>query len=801
MGACLENRYGVVLVYRLSWVAGAGGILLALLRLDRLLLSTAEGVPWQFVVLTAALLGTAITWAGTAYRMDGRLVAIVNLVAVAITVIRIAVPATTWLVFPTFSSFPELGLELEFSREVIRAGVAPVIPLAGVIAILALLFWGLGALLSWGLMTGRPYLAVLTPLVVYLQFATMDRADDGWWLWSFLVFLGAALLAVAIDRRRDGTGLLISPVTRLAVPRSMASAAITAMAASLIVAVVATQAITGLIPASGVLEWRVRTGLTGEYYGGVAYNPFVGIHQGLVSQTNAPVFVAAVEGEVAPTRVYWRLLTLETFNGTQWLTDHPDLNAPEDVESYDDPAQAFRGPTNRVTQDVTILALEMGWLPAAYSPTEMTADNRAIERGFRVKDDGSLRFDAISYRGMGYTVISDIPNPDLGVLSTGDDGELSIVFASAADDEAFASDHPAIPEPVALEEPDIYLDLPPGIAPGVAALAREQTRLLTTDFERGLALEAFFRAPGRFQYSIEIDPGHEAQDLSAWLIDPDSPNYRTGYCEQFSTSMAVMARQLGIPSRVVLGFTPGTLMDDGRVVVRDRNAHAWVELWMPTQGWVRFDPTPRADGVNPATIGGLPFEIDRYLDIPEPEALPAPLPEGSPLLPSPGLRPEDVFLGSGDSVDETGGPGLSIPGWVIWAALVAVALFGLVPGFKWLRRRRRMRRLASGDITAAWRDISDRLDDLDVRPATAETPLEVAARVDEAMVPLAGVYGHAFYGDPSRQDAAEVLTASSSLADTRRSLTEQFSRIKRLAAQYRLRSISPAWVRRLLHRD
>ena len=789
------------MVYRLSWVAGAGGILLALLRLESLLRPTAEGVPWQIVLLAAAILGAAITWAGTAYRLDGRLVVIVNLVAMAITVIRIAVPATTWLIFPTLSSFSELRLELEFSHEVIRSGVAPVIPLAGVISILALLFWVLGAMLSWGLMTGRPYLAVLTPLVAYLQFATMDRGEGSWWLWSFLIFLGAALLAVALDRRRDGTGQLISPVTRLAVPRSIASSALTALAASLMVAVIATHTIAGLIPdGTGVLEWRVRTGLTGEYYGGVAYNPFVGIHQGLVSETNAPVFVAAVEGDVAPTHVYWRLLTLETFNGIQWLTDHPELNAPEDIDSYDDPTQAFRGPTSRVTQDVTILALEMGWLPAAYSPVEMTADNRAIERGFRVKDDASLRFDAISYRGMGYTVISDIPKPDLGVLSTGDDGRLSVVFASAAEDDAFTTDHPEIPEPVSLEEPATYLDLPSGIAPGVASLAKEQTAQLTTDFERALALEAFFRAPGHFQYSTAIEPGHGAKDLSAWLVDPDSPNYRTGYCEQFATAMAVMARQLGIPSRVVLGFTPGNLLEDGRVVVRDRNAHAWVELWMPTQGWVRFDPTPRTDGINPATIGDLPFEIDRYLDIPEPVALPAPAAEAAPLIPSAGLRPEDVFVVSGGSTDGSGGSGLAVPGWVIWATLGAATLFGLVPGLKWLRRSHRMRRLASGDITAAWEDISDRLDDLRVRPPATETPLELATAVDDAMVPLAGVYGRFMYGDPSRPDAAGVVTAASSLMNTRRSLAERLPLIKKLAAQYRLRSISPRWVLRLLRK-
>ena len=60
-----------------------------------------------------------------------------------------------------------------------------------------------------------------------------------------------------------------------------------------------------------------------------------------------------------------------------------------------------------------------------------------------------------------------------------------------------------------------------------------------------------------FRYSVDIDPGHGASDLAAWLLDPESPNHRIGYCENFATAMAVMARTLGVPSRVVLGFTPG----------------------------------------------------------------------------------------------------------------------------------------------------------------------------------------------------------------------------------------------------
>ncbi len=72
--------------------------------------------------------------------------------------------------------------------------------------------------------------------------------------------------------------------------------------------------------------------------------------------------------------------------------------------------------------------------------------------------------------------------------------------------------------------------------------------------------------------------------------------------------MAVMARAVDVPSRVVLGFTPGETGPDGVVTVRQKNAHAWVELWVDGQGWVRFDPTPRSDGVNPATTADMGFD-------------------------------------------------------------------------------------------------------------------------------------------------------------------------------------------------
>jgi transglutaminase-like putative cysteine protease len=779
--------------YRLGWLAGVAGGLFALGRLERLLRPSTEGLPWEVILLAAALLGGSITWAGLAYRFSTLTVAVVNLAAVLLTVVRIAVPATTWFVFPTLGSFPALGRELAYALDVIRTGVAPVLPLAGIIALLAALSWLLGGLLSWGLRRDRPYLAVLAPFVAYLQFATMDRQRSGWWTAALVLLFGLALLAVAMDRRRRGAGVLVSGPGRAAVARSRPALAVISLAAVMLLTLLSTNALARLLPRTGLVDWRVPSALTGGYYGGISYNPFVGIRQQLLSPTNAAVFVATVEGELPYDRIYFRLLTLESFDGTQWYAHRPAVARPEEVDSFEDPARAFRGPTASVTQAVTILALQQDWLPAAYSPVTLAAGNRAVERGFRAKvNDGALHFDALTYYGMSYEVISEVPVPDLAVLALGDDGAPSPLFAeaSAAEDDYEAPVPTDPPRTYELPDREDYLRLPGEIDAGVLTLARRQVVGLSTDFEKGLALEAFFRRPGAFRYSTEVETGHGAADLSDWLIDPRSPNYRTGYCEQFATAMAVMARQVGVPSRVVLGFSPGERLDDGRIVIRDRNAHAWVELWMPTQGWVRFDPTPRADGASPAYSDELPFDVAAYLDVeiptlpggpatgPRPdEPIDEPIPEIPPVLPP-----------------DTGGADFpDVPAWVVITAGGLVLLFGLVPAVKWARRRRRLRALAGGDVSAAWWEIVDRLSDLGEEPAPGSTPKEVAAATDQALTPLARVYGESIYGlrAPRSFDSGRVAVATRSLEATEEHLAERHSWTRRVAARYRLRSLTP----------
>jgi hypothetical protein len=235
--------------------------------------------------------------------------------------------------------------------------------------------------------------------------------------------------------------------------------------------------------------------------------------------------------------------------------------------------------------------------------------------------------------------------------------------------------------------------------------------------------------------------------LDDWLNDRTSLNYRTGYCEQFAAAMAVMARTLDIPSRVVWGFTPGSVVTQSngteKIVVRDRNAHAWVEIWIDQVGWVQFDPTPRREQTGyleqaPSMTAG--FNPDEFI---------AEQASGDPLS-----QPEvDQNFGEEPPVLDSEANPLAAPGprWWLILAVAALPLLGVGPLFKMVRRRRRVLRVREGDITAAWDEIVDRLTDLGQTIPPSLTPIEVARSTDPALIPLAVSYASTVYGGRTGQ--------------------------------------------------
>ncbi len=787
------------MVYRYSWLAGFGSLAFAFVLLGRLVKDSTTGLPWQLVVLAALLLGVALTWLVTVSRNSAWLALAANVGVFVAAAVGYVDPDGSVLLLPKPSGLASLWAEVARSVDLVRNGVEPVVPLPGLVVILAGLFWLAGALLVWGLTDGHPFVGLVPPLILTVQFATIDRATtSATTLAAFVGLVAATAVAVNVDERGQGVGSMArAGGSHRRMSSRPSTASVVVVGVSILGAVAAASFLSGTVPRDGVVSWRTPSGLTGEFFGSVAYNPFVEIQKGLVSQNGIPLFTATIDGEVDPSEVYFRLLTLDTFEDGRWFANDPKI-FPLDERPWEADPYVFAGPTATAVVDVEILGLTMDWLPAPYSPIEFSTDDDQLAGNVRVRrDDGSLVYDGgRTVTGDRFRVVADVPRYDLNVLATQADGTLSPLFAAAADGEE------VVPPPAAdLVERELpnrsrFVDLPDDLDPAIAAKAEELTALLVTPFEKGLALEKWFRSSGGFVYDVTTTPGHDSDTVAEWLFDdsPENPDYRRGYCEQFATSMALMARTLGIPSRVVLGFTPGRRIGDDQVVVLDNNAHSWVELWMPTQGWVRFDPTPRSDGVNPITYEQinqqLGFDLTAYLDqIEEPERAPVETAGAAPPIIDRSNDTERlVVLGGGDS--ETSGPDRT---WILWllAATGAAALVvGMIPGLKWLRRRRRMRRLRSGDITAAWEDIIARLEDLGEPPAPSLTPIEAARSFDETLVPLASIYSDAIYGNVAVDDRRR-LEATTSYRRAIDRLVGRYPVGRRVLAWYRVRVRNP----------
>jgi hypothetical protein len=148
-----------------------------------------------------------------------------------------------------------------------------------------------------------------------------------------------------------------------------------------------------------------------------------------------------------------------------------------------------------------------------------------------------------------------------------------------------------------------YLQLPQ-LDPRIAQLAAEITEGSTDWLDSARRIERYFQT--NFQYSLEL-PAERAEDpLAHFLFER-----KEGHCEYFASSMGVMLRTLGIPSRLVGGFAGGVENPlTGMHIVRSSDAHAWVDAYIPGYGWLEFDPSPS----RPAPVSGRLTELWMYWD-------------------------------------------------------------------------------------------------------------------------------------------------------------------------------------------
>lgn len=259
-------------------------------------------------------------------------------------------------------------------------------------------------------------------------------------------------------------------------------------------------------------------------------------------------------------------------------------------------------------------------------------------------------------------------------------------------------------------------DLPSGIDDEIRQLTLEVTERAPSRFEKAVALQNWFRRGGGFTYDDSTEGKNGADDLAAFLTE--GPGGRTGYCEQFAASMAVMARILGIPARVAVGFLRPDEVGPDTYVYSAHDLHAWPELYLTGAGWVRFEPTPggRAETVPGYTTQAVNLPDDDPSSNPTEDNIQNPDRLDSA---TPSAQAEDQ-----DTAGADGGSGLPLlPLLLVMAALALLGLLLLTP--RSLRRRRRAARVAGGP-EEAWLELRDTVRDLGLGWPHQRSPRQTA---------------------------------------------------------------------------
>lgn len=248
--------------------------------------------------------------------------------------------------------------------------------------------------------------------------------------------------------------------------------------------------------------------------------------------------------------------------------------------------------------------------------------------------------------------------------------------------------------------PDVYTDTS-GVSAEVGDLAERVVEAAGAQngYESAVALQQFFRDTDEFTYDLEASA--EGDDtLTEFLFDT-----RTGFCQHFASAMAVMARELGIPSRVVVGLLNARSTGANSWEFTAHSLHSWPELYFEGVGWVMFEPTPGQRAASVPSYSNLPQEQPAPT-APESSSPPTSQPPTSSTGPQ--LPEEPSSTATPEAGDDAAGRGDDERTFA-WVTAVAIAggvllvvALALVPSL--LRRRRRARHRSQG-AEGAWREL------------------------------------------------------------------------------------------------
>ncbi len=390
----------------------------------------------------------------------------------------------------------------------------------------------------------------------------------------------------------------------------------------------------------------------------------------------------------SPEPLLWRGGTLDYFDGVRWSS----TVKPGEDELGEEVSAGV--PTRDVVQRVEILEAETNLLFGGYRISGVSIPS-AQERS-----DGSWASTRPLGEDSSYRVLSRIPQPSVAQLDAAGDAYPALVR-------------------------DKFLQLPEN-RPEVLRQTAEEIRAgydPRTPYATARAIERYLIHDGGFTYNLDVDYTRADRAMEEFLGEG-----KEGFCTQFATSMALLSRELGVPSRVVYGATTGKEVRPDEYVVTGYNMHTWVELYFPGVGWYPFDPTPS-------------FSIPSVMEANAPRpGLPNDPPNASPEAPAlrgqqppePAPEPQETPAGGSTGFSE------EVSAWAPYAyGLVPILLLVLLVAAVPLAKRALAARGRPDDL---YRDLVGRLRDVLALSgaAIADSP---ALTPTERLLLLAGAAG------------------------------------------------------------
>ncbi|WP_167008376.1 DUF3488 and transglutaminase-like domain-containing protein [Mumia sp. ZJ430] len=566
--------------------------------------------------------------------------------------------------------------------------------LATLIIVVALVIDVMASELRWTPALGLVLLAVL------MIPATLLGGEVQPWAFVLGATAYAALLAVT---RRDDTAYwgprmvgTTDATTSMLAPTALARVGASLPAAGITVAAVAiAMLVPALTPAAS--QNLFGGGSSGSGGNGTGLdNPVLDMRRNLRGQSHE-VLLTMQELEGSPRPRYVRLASLQSVGARGWtLGDRVGAG-----QELDDDLPAIPGLNVGVGRrdarySVAVSpGFETRWLPLVYAPSAITlSDPEGVEINRSMLDVSRIARLG-SFAGETYAFDAVLARPTESDMRTAPASTLTM---------------------------SSFVDLPSGTPEVVAERAEEVTEGADNAFDRAVALQRWFREDGGFEYSLDQRAGSGMGTIEDFLTDD-----RVGYCEQFSTAMAMMARSLGIPARVSIGFLSG---EPGRAagswVFRGTDMHAWPELYFAGIGWVAFEPTPGGSGyAAPSFAEGdqsAPTEPESSL---APTTAPTNAPNASQGRET-GPASQD---GAGDASSR-----------MVLLVVVGVVLLLLLAAPAVVRTTRRHRRLHAGGgettVEDAWAEVRDTATDLGLgwtdgaSPRATVAPLRARLRDD-----------------------------------------------------------------------